>query len=60
MLKMYDYKCKTCGHVFEALTNNRDRYAECKACNGFDTERLVSKASFKVTGKGTHDTRMKV
>jgi putative FmdB family regulatory protein len=38
---LYDFRCRTCGHEFEALVRGNDG-TECPACHGSDVERLLS------------------
>jgi putative FmdB family regulatory protein len=39
---LYDFRCRTCGHEFEALQRRPDDHVECPACRGGDFERLLS------------------
>jgi putative FmdB family regulatory protein len=49
-LPLYDFKCRACSRVFEALVAVSGT-AACPACSGADVERLVS--SFGVrSGRG--------
>jgi putative FmdB family regulatory protein len=45
-MPMYDFRCRTCGHDFEALVRSQDRPA-CPSCHGHDLEQLLS--SFAVS-----------
>jgi putative FmdB family regulatory protein len=40
-MPIYDYKCRGCGHQFDALVR-RGETASCPACNGADLEQLIS------------------
>jgi len=62
-MPIYEYKCKECGHVFDKLMKHKDPIPPCPAsveannetilesCGG-ETERLISKTSFILKGKG--------
>ena len=38
---LYDFRCRTCAHEFEALVRRGDQ-AKCPACDGTELERLLS------------------
>ena len=40
-MPIYDFRCKACGHEFEALVRHNDTPA-CPACRSGDLERLLS------------------
>jgi putative FmdB family regulatory protein len=40
-MPIYDYKCQSCGHRFDALVKLGET-PNCPACDGGDLERLVS------------------
>ena len=45
-MPIYDYRCKECGTVFEALVRSFDSQAvKCPGCGSEDMEKLVSAAS---------------
>lgn len=48
-MPLYDYRCRACGHCFEALGRVAGT-ATCPACQSPDTERLLS--SFAVRSGG--------
>ena len=54
-MPIYEFKCISCGHVFEALVRSSDPDAslECPACSGRSLDRLLStfaKCGVDVTG----------
>lgn len=49
-MPLYEYSCRTCDAVFEALVRAADAPA-CPSCAGTDLERLVS--LFAVDSEGT-------
>jgi putative FmdB family regulatory protein len=58
---IYDFKCRACGHVFEALVRlptqaSRDEIATCPACHGQDLQQLVS--GFAVNSEGTRQLHL--
>lgn len=40
-MPLYDFRCRSCGHEFEALVRGADA-PSCVACQGGDLERLLS------------------
>lgn len=40
-MPIYDYKCRSCGHEFDALVRLGET-PDCPSCAGSDLERLVS------------------
>lgn len=41
-MPLYDYRCRACGHTFEALVRNDIAPTECEKCHAADLERLPS------------------
>jgi len=41
-MPLYDFRCRACGHEFEALVRNNILPAECPECHAGDLERLLS------------------
>ena len=42
-MPLFDFRCRTCGHQFEALVRAQDPPpGECPACQATDLERLLS------------------
>ena len=55
-MPIYEYKCASCGKVFEALQKFTDEHlTECKFCQG-PVERLISNSSFQLKGSGWYLT----
>ena len=51
-MPLYDYKCRACGHTFEALVRSSDTSAPaCPSCQSQDLEQLLS--MFAVSSEGT-------
>ena len=47
-MPLYEYKCRGCGHQYEALVRGRE-VPPCPSCKGQDLERLLS--AFGMTSK---------
>jgi putative FmdB family regulatory protein len=45
----FDFKCASCGHVFEAFIDGGRSYANCHKC-GLTSYKLPSAPAFKVNG----------
>jgi putative FmdB family regulatory protein len=41
-MPLYDFRCRSCGHEFEALVRAGDDGLACPSCKGGDIERLLS------------------
>lgn len=50
-MPIYDYKCRACGHAFEALTRVSEAPA-CRSCASPDVERQISGFAFSVRSGG--------
>ena len=49
----YDYRCKACGHEFEAEQRiTADALKDCPSCSKPELERLISRTSFALKGGG--------
>lgn len=55
-MPLYDYKCRACGHQFEALVRDAS-LPVCPACQGRDLEQLLS--LFAVSSDGTRQANLK-
>ncbi len=58
-LKVRDFHCRECKYIFEKFTKEIHN-VECPKCGSANTEYQIGGVSFKVTGLGTHSTKMKV
>jgi len=57
-MPIFDYRCKKCGHVFDALQKlGEDPLKKCPACGKAALEKLVSTPAFQVKGKHREVTR---
>lgn len=54
-MPIYEYRCLTCGHQFEALVRATDTPA-CESCHGTDLERLLS--MFAVSSESTRQSSL--
>jgi putative FmdB family regulatory protein len=50
-MPLYDFKCRACGHEFEALVRPSHDPA-CPSCGSADLERLLTGAGFSVRAGG--------
>jgi len=54
-MPLYEYRCKSCGNMFEVLQKFSDRTLRtCKLCHG-RLEKLISRTSFQLKGGGWYD-----
>jgi len=60
VIKVHDYQCTDCGHVFEKFVTSGGTPQECPLCGSGKTETIVVSPAFKVTGQGQYTTKMKV
>lgn len=56
-MPLYEYECKSCGHIFEKLEsiNTEERTASCPECSAA-AERKVSLTSYHLKGGGFYNT----
>jgi putative FmdB family regulatory protein len=55
----YEYECKSCGRVFEAVQKiTEEPLAQCVSCEG-PVKRLISQCSFQLKGSGWYVTDYK-
>lgn len=54
-LMLFDFECKSCGHVFEELVQPTERSAACPSCEGSGV-RLISKGHLDVLGMGVYSS----
>lgn len=51
-MPLYEYRCRSCGHVFEVIQKFSDRpLRKCRECSG-RLEKLVSRSNFMLKGGG--------
>ena len=51
-MPIYEYRCKSCGEVFEVIQQFRDRpLRKCRHCSG-RLEKLISRTAFQLKGGG--------
>lgn len=51
-MPLYEYRCKTCEHTFEAIQKFSDRpLRKCPECSG-KLEKLISRTAFVLKGGG--------
>ncbi len=56
-MPIYEYECKKCGRVTEALQGFNDPpLKKCKYCKTGKLEKLISLSSFQLTGTGWYAT----
>ena len=59
-MPFYEYRCKSCGHVFEAMQRMSDApLSDCPACHQPDLIKLISAAGFRLKGGGWYETDFK-
>lgn len=55
-MPVYEYRCSSCGRIFEVLQNSDDNKARvCPHCSG-RAERIVSHCTFHLKGTGWYAT----
>lgn len=59
-MPIYEYQCKECGHVFDALQKMSDSpLLDCPACNKPELRKLLSAPNFRLKGGGWYETDFK-
>jgi putative FmdB family regulatory protein len=59
-MPIYEYQCRDCGHILEALQKISDEpLKECPICNKDTLGKLVSASSFQLKGTGWYATDFK-
>ena len=59
-MPFYEYRCKACGHEFEAMQKMSDAaLADCPECGKAELQKLVSAAGFRLKGGGWYETDFK-
>ena len=59
-MPIYEYACKSCGHVFDALQKmNDDALIDCPDCGEPELKKLLSAPNFRLKGSGWYETDFK-
>ena len=59
-MPFYEYRCKACGHEFEAMQKMSDAaLTDCPGCGQPELQKLVSAAGFRLKGGGWYETDFK-
>jgi putative FmdB family regulatory protein len=59
-MPIYEYACKSCGHIFDALQKmNDDPLTDCPDCGKPDLKKLLSAPNFRLKGSGWYETDFK-
>ncbi len=59
-MPIYEYACKSCGHVFDALQKmSDDPLTDCPECDEPSLKKLLSAPNFRLKGGGWYETDFK-
>jgi putative FmdB family regulatory protein len=59
-MPIYEYKCRKCGHQFEALQKFSDEpLSVCPKCNANALQKCISASSFQLKGSGWYESDYK-
>ena len=59
-MPIYEYECRDCGHVFDALQKMADQpLTDCPACGKASLRKLLSAPNFRLKGGGWYETDFK-
>lgn len=59
-MPIYEYQCKNCGHVLEALQKMSDApLTDCPQCGKSELSKMISAAGFRLKGGGWYETDFK-
>jgi putative FmdB family regulatory protein len=59
-MPIYEYECKGCGHVFDALQKmSDDPHTDCPDCGKPELRKLLSAPNFRLKGGGWYETDFK-
>lgn len=59
-MPIYEYACKSCEHVFDALQRMADPVlVDCPECGEAELRKLLSAPKFRLKGKGWYETDFK-
>jgi putative FmdB family regulatory protein len=55
-MPLYEYKCHSCGKIFEVMQKFADEPLKTHADCGGEVERLISRSAFQLKGSGWYAT----
>ena len=56
-MPIYEYRCESCGHVFEDMVLSGHKEPDtCPKCGAAKVDRLISNTSFQLKGSGWYVT----
>ena len=59
-MPIYEYECRKCGHVFDALQKMSDPpHTDCPDCGQPELRKLLSAPNFRLKGGGWYETDFK-
>ena len=59
-MPIYEYECRDCGHVFDALQKmSDDVLRDCPDCGKAELRKLLSAPNFRLKGGGWYETDFK-
>lgn len=59
-MPIYEYACKNCGHMLDALQKmSDDPLLDCPECGEAQLKRLISAPRFRLKGQGWYETDFK-
>ena len=59
-MPIYEYRCGSCGHEFEAMQKMNDApLTDCPGCEKPELTKLISAAGFRLKGGGWYETDFK-
>tara|TARA_B110000438_G_scaffold24664_1_gene22978 strand:- start:851 stop:1165 length:315 start_codon:yes stop_codon:yes gene_type:complete len=59
-MPIYEYQCRKCEHLFDALQKiNAEPLVDCPSCGENTLKRLISAPNFRLKGKGWYETDFK-
>lgn len=59
-MPIYEYRCKACGHEFEAIQKMSDEpLVDCPECRDPSLEKMISATGFRLKGSGWYETDFK-
>ena len=59
-MPIYEYECKSCGHILDALQKmSEDPLQYCPECGEHALKRLLSAPRFRLKGEGWYETDFK-